>query len=135
MSGWQRSRAELDNLKKRAAKQREQEHWQIKKEMIESLLSLSDNFQAMVAHVPDELTDHAWAKGVLHISRQLEQLLLSYGVTPIKAMNHSFDPTRHEAVGHAKVKSTKTGKVIEVIQTGYTINNEVIRPAKVKVAM
>lgn len=135
MSGWQRSRAELDNLKKRAAKQREQEQWQIKKEMIESLLSLSDNFQAMVAHVPVELTDNAWTKGVLHISRQLEQLLLSYGVTPIKAMNHSFDPTIHEAVGHSKVKSTKAGKVIEVIQIGYTINNEVIRPAKVKVAM
>jgi molecular chaperone GrpE len=135
MSGWQRSRAELDNLKKRIAKQRTQEQQQIKKEMVESLLSLSDNFQAMVDHVPEELVDNAWTKGVLHISRQLEQLLDSYGVTPIKAMNHSFDPNVHEAVEHTKVKSKKTGKVIEVIQTGYTINNEVIRPAKVKVAM
>ncbi len=135
MSGWQRSRAELDNLKKRVAKQREQEQLQIKKEMVESLLSLSDNFQAIVAHVPDELTDNAWTKGVLHVSRQLEQLLVSYGVKPIKAMNHSFDPTIHEAVGQTKVKSKKPGKVVEVIQIGYTINNEVIRPAKVKVAM
>lgn len=131
--GWQRARAELANFRKRAASEQGYRDKQTRRQVIEDLMPLVDNFQAMTDQVPTELVDNSWTQGVLHIAKQLEQLLAQYNVEPIKADGVQFDPSLHEVIDSVKNKKFTSGHIIEVLQPGYTIGDEVIRPAKVKV--
>ena len=132
--GWQRARAELVNFRARVSIEQNHKDKQTRRRIIEDLMPLVDNFQAMSIHVPTELKNNSWTQGVLHVAKQLEQLLIQYDVAPIKADGAQFDPNLHEAVDSVKNKKFTSGHIIEVLQPGYTIDDEVIRPAKVKVA-
>lgn len=134
LSGWQRARAELDNFRKRIEHEQTTRRTQTQREIITPLLELADNFQTMIQHLPKELEDNAWAQGVTHVARRLEQLLNDYGVSPVGSVGHKFDPSQHEAVSHTKHKNTASGHIIEIIQVGYKMGDTVIRPAKVKVS-
>lgn len=134
LSGWQRERAELQNFRKRMQEQSVAGRRQALKAIIEPLLLVADNFQAMVKHVPQELTGNAWVTGVLHIARQVEQLLAAYNVKTIDAVDTPFDPTRHEAVEEVANTGKTSGHVIEIVAPGYQIEEEVVRPARVKIA-
>lgn len=134
LSGWQRARAELANFRTRISNEQGRKDKQTKRQIIQDLMPLVDNFQAMTDHVPPELADNAWTQGVLHIAKQLEQLLAQYNVEPIKADGAQFDPNLHEAISSVKNKKFTSGHIIEVLQPGYIMGNDVIRPAKVKVA-
>jgi molecular chaperone GrpE len=135
LAGWQRARAELENFKKNMQTQQSQLAQQQLHTMLEPILSLNDNFRAMVQHVPDELKDNAWAQGVLHIARQLEAILEQYNVQTIEKSGEMFNPQMHEAIENIKAADkNSSGKVIEVIQAGYMVEGRVIRPAKVRVA-
>jgi molecular chaperone GrpE len=134
LDGWQRARAELDNFRRRQEAHSEEDRLRVKKELARGLLSLADNFEAIVSHRPDNLLDNPWAEGVLHVARQLRQVLEDFEVKPIKAEGRPFDPAHHDAVGSVKQAKTAPGQVVEVVQSGYTFRGEVLRPAKVKVA-
>lgn len=134
LAGWQRARAELDNFRKRVNQEQSHQQLRLRQEVITPLLGLADTFQAMADHLPDDLTDHAWALGVVHVARQIKQILREYGVVPIAAIGDQFDPRKHEAVSKVKKLGTASGCVVEVLQTGYVLEDKVIRPAKVKVA-
>lgn len=134
LAGWLRARAELVNFRARVVNEQGQKDKQTKRQIIEDLMPLVDNFQAMTNHVPPELANNSWAQGVLHIAKQLEQLLAQYNVEPIKADGAQFDPNLHEAIDSVKNKKYTSGHIIEVLQPGYIMGDEIIRPAKVKVA-
>lgn len=134
LAGWQRATADLDNLKKRLSQERASQQQSVKREVFSSLLSLADNFQALANHIPDDLSENPWAQGVAHIARQFDQILSEHGVTVIQANDTEFDPNFHEAIEQIKNTKNKSGYVVEVVQTGYKIDQDVIRPAKVKVA-
>jgi molecular chaperone GrpE len=133
LDGWRRARAELDNYRKRAAEERRQDKARALREVISSLLSLADNFQAIVEHVPPTIAKESWTQGVLHVARQFDQLLSEYGVTPLGEANQDFDPLQHEAIGDIPASDGRPGKVAEVLQRGYMLGTKVIRPAKVKI--
>ena len=134
LEGWQRAKAELDNFKKQAVVDRVAERERVLADTLLPLLALADNFEAMAAHVPEEMADNAWAQGVVHVAKQLESLLSDYGVTEMAALKQTFDPHVHEAVDHVSGSTAKTGTNVEVVQTGYLLGDKVLRPAKVKVA-
>jgi len=134
LDGWQRARAELDNFRKRTQEEQSLRHVQAAQQAIEPLLELSYNFQAMIEHVPVELADHSWVQGVIHVARQLEDIIASYNVSPIEALNQPFDPQLHEAVEKVKHTKESSGQVVEVVRAGYVMGDRVIRPAQVKVA-
>jgi len=133
LAGWQRARAELENLRKRYEQERLTYSDRAKKEMIQPMLSLADNFEALAAHVPEDLAGNSWSQGVLHVSRQFRSLLAELGVEEINPAGADFDPALHEAVEQEKSK-IPTGKITEVLQLGYKINGLVVRPARVRVA-
>lgn len=135
LTGWQRERAELENLQKRLAQERVALKNQAEASVVRSLLGLADNFRAVVQHAPEHLQDNNWATGVIHVARQFEQLLAEYGVSKIEPANAEFDPTLHEAVETVTNKQLKSGIVVEVIQPGYKMGENIIRPAKVKVTL
>lgn len=133
LAGWQRARAELLNFKQRTAAAQSQERTRLTRDILEPLLTLADNFQAVAAHLPSELKDNAWAQGVVHVSRQLDQILQQYGLQPIAESNRPFDPAIHEAIEEVESPG-KAGRVVQVVQVGYQLGDTVLRPARVRVA-
>lgn len=134
LAGWQRARADLINLQQGLSRDRAAARAHAREEIFASLLPLADNFQSIINHVPEAVAGHSWTQGVLHVSRQLDKIMRDFGVTVIGVDGQAFDPTIHEAVAQEEKSGTKSGLVIEVIQSGYSIGDKVLRPAKVKVA-
>lgn len=134
LEGWQRARAELANIQKRLVDEQLSQRRNITKDVTQALLAVADNFQAIVQHVPEEINNHAWTEGVLHVARQLEGVLADFGVTIIEAKGQSFNPVLHEAIEQKKAKNVAPGTIIEVLQPGYKMNGDVLRPARVRVA-
>lgn len=132
LAGWQRSRAELSNLRTRLEQERQTQRQAITRDVVESFLGLADNFAAISNHAPSELKDHAWTQGVLHVARQFSTILESHGITPINPAGEQFDPHAHEAVGQVE-GAGQADQVVEVIQVGYRLGDQLLRPAKVKV--
>lgn len=134
LEGWQRARAEFANFRAQLQSREQHVSRQAQRQAIEPLLAIADNFRAIAAHVPKELTDNAWVQGVLHVSRQVEQLLTDLGVREIVAEHQLFDPTHHEAVEEVTDSSVPSGTVLAVVQPGYLLGEELLRPARVKVS-
>ncbi|HSX24912.1 MAG TPA: nucleotide exchange factor GrpE [Candidatus Andersenbacteria bacterium] len=131
LEGWQRARADLENLQKRMGTEREQQKNYLKRDIAEAFIPLADNFRSLIEHAPASDKD-PWVAGVVHIARQFEQTLADFGVEVIDKKDGEFDPDIHEAVEEVEEKG-KEGKIIEIVQPGYKIGDVTIRPAKVKV--
>src|SRR3989338_216799 len=121
LSGWQRAQADLDNYRRRVHQEQHQQNAQVKRRLIYDLMPLVDNFRAITVHLPADLHDNVWAQGVLHVARQLEQLLSQYDVVPINQLGQPFDPVLHEAVATIKDKAFTSGQIVEILQSGYKI--------------
>jgi molecular chaperone GrpE len=134
LAGWQRARAELKNYQQQLAQERLSLEVRLRRSLLETLLPVTDNFQAAAVHVPADFADHPWTQGVLHIARQLQQVLSDHNLKPIGAVGETFDPAQHEAITEDQATDQPSGTILEVLQTGYRLEETLIRPAKVKVA-
>lgn len=128
----QQERADAVNVRRRAEEDRSRMAEFYKTLIIRELLPAIDNLERALTHVPKELKDHDYVKGVQAVAKQFENSLRSLGVERIKTIGEHFDPHLHEAVhmddGHGKHEF-----VSDELQAGYKIGDEVIRPAGVKV--
>lgn len=132
-AGWQRAQADFVNFRKQSAEERAKISKNANSELIYELLPVLDNFQLAAKHVPENLESDNWVQGVRQIERQLESSLFSAGLTKIESIGQEFDPMIHEAV--EQVESEKpNGEITDEISSGYKYNDEVLRPAKVKVS-
>lgn len=134
LEGWQRERAEFDNFRKRMESEGEQRDLRARSRAAASLLTLADNFQAIVKHVPRELENHGWAQGVLHVARQVEALLQEHGIAPIAQTGVPFNPGLHEVIAQVKDEKIESGTVLEIVQPGYKLGDNVLKPARVKIS-
>ena len=134
LDGWQRARAELSNYKKRIERETSEATLRIKAEILSKYLVILDDLERALEERPSEGDFTAWADGIDLIYRKLSALLENEGVTRIEAMGELFDPTYHEALSHEENEDYQENHVIDVIQTGYKLGEQVIRPALVRVA-
>ena len=135
LNGWKRVKADYINLKKETDEQmKEIRGWMAKIYLI-PFLDILDNFDKAFAGLPENLKTDEWAKGVERIKKQLEDYLKTQGVIAMAAKREKFDPIKHEAVESVDPPAGggQSGMIAEEIQKGYLINDEVLRPAKVKV--
>ena len=132
--GWQRERAEFANYRKRIDRDREMERQNSKIDVIKKYLAVNDDFERAMKNIPQESVQAAWLEGLQLINQKLKTLLEGEGIAPIPAENKAFDPVMHEAISHEENPDFESGKIIEVVQKGYTIGDRVIRPALVRVA-
>ena len=79
-------------------------------------------------------SDPAFYKGVELIYRSLLDTLASLGVRPMDSKGKIFNPTYHEAVEHITDPRYRQEEIVEVLRVGFTMDDEVIRHAKVIVA-
>lgn len=128
----QRLQADFVNFRRRADDERSQLMDAAKVSILQKLLPAIDNIERALSHMPAELHDNQWAKGVTQVPKQLEGILNGLGVQKIAAMGEEFDPHLHEALSYDESGEGEE-KVIEVLQDGYMVNDQVLRPAMVKV--
>jgi molecular chaperone GrpE len=121
-NGWQRALADYQNLKRRVAQQQEEILFRANERIIEKLLDVLMNLQNVTGHVEDQ--------GLKMVLGQFENILKDEGLEEIKVEDSPFDPLTMEATD---VVPGEKGKVIEVAQKGYKLNEKLIRPARVKV--
>jgi len=119
-----RCRADLDNVIKRAAKEKEENVKYASEKLISRLLPVLDSL--------DQAAKHDDGTKVLY--QQLFEILASEGLKPIESIGQKFDPFRHEALFQVKKEDLEEDTVAEEIQKGYLFNSRVIRFSKVAVA-
>lgn len=127
----QRVQAEFINFKNRTEQERAQLSDFAKAQVVKDLLPVIDDLERALAHQPKELKDNKWAQGVLGVSNRLEKQLERLGICKLEALNQPFDPNLHDAVQVEGEGATQI--VSEVVQNGYTLGDQVIRHAVVKV--
>jgi molecular chaperone GrpE len=134
LDGWQRSRAEFANYKKRIERDQSQVYQAAAGNMIKRYLEIVDDLERALKNKPLEGEGAVWAQGIELIYRKFISMLESEGVKPMPAEGEMFDPNLHEAISQEDSPEHESGQVIGVIQQGYTIGDRVLRPALVRVA-
>lgn len=127
-----RERADATNIRRRHEEQITSLRNSVKSGVIEELLPIIDNFERAIKHVPDDLVDNDYIKGVNSIVKQFEKTLADIGVTKIPTIGHHFDPHLHEAVSMEEGKGDNE-IISEEIQSGFLLGDRVIRHAMVRV--
>jgi molecular chaperone GrpE len=133
LAGWQRAKADAINSRREAEETRIRQAGFATARLIEDLLPVLDSFQmARENSALWETAPENWRKGIEHIQNQLQTILKGHGLEEIKAEGEFFDPTLHDAAGMESVGTEKEdGTVWKVLQCGYQLGGQVIRPARV----
>ncbi|MCD4846557.1 MAG: nucleotide exchange factor GrpE [Candidatus Aegiribacteria sp.] len=130
-----RLQAEFDNYRKRQIREFKRLCAQGKKELIEELLAVLDNY-SRAEQLLDE-GDHPLkeiAEGLIRTSGQLTDILRQEGLHSLDVkVNDTFDPNYHEAMLAEEVADLDRDIILEVFQKGYMLGDELLRPARVKV--
>jgi molecular chaperone GrpE len=130
----QRERADATNLRRRHEEQVTNLKSVIKASVVRDMLPVIDNFERALKHVPAELTDSDYIKGVQGVVKQFEKTLADLGVERIATTDQPFDPRFHEAISMEDGEGVQE-VVSEELQAGYRLGDEVIRHAMVRVKM
>lgn len=131
----QRVQADFDNFRKRSEEQKKSLIEFATEDLIADILPVLDNFQRSANHIPDELKDNNWARGMQFVEKQLEDILIAHGLTRMEIkVGDKFDPQMQEAIICDKCEGFKPDQITEVVENGYMLSTKVLRPAKVKVA-
>jgi len=131
--GWQRCQADFTNYRRQVEEDRKKLLKMANGDLMLDILPVLDNFQLAAKHIPAELENNNWAQGVKQIEKQLETILESEGLTRIETIGAEFNPHIHEAIEHVSSDQPE-GIITEEISAGYKFDEEIIRPAKVKVS-
>jgi molecular chaperone GrpE len=126
-----RAEADLENQRKRGERLREDAQARVRRDLLVRFLEVNDNLERALAY-GDADPAHVLA-GVEATYRELARLLTREGVQQVEALDAPFDPLVHEAVGVVPVPGLADERVIAVERPGYTLNGELLRPARVVV--
>jgi len=129
-----RSQAEMENLKKRNRKEKEDYLKFANESLIKEMLPVLDNLATALSHSDNENNVHALKEGIRLTLKGLKDTLSKSGLEEVKALGEPFDPCFHEAVSEMDDPKAKPGTVIMELQKGYTLNARLIRPAMVVVS-
>ncbi len=127
-----RAVAEFDNYRKRTLKEKAELLLNGSEKAVCAFLPILDDFERAIADKTEDV--NAIKEGVLIIFNKFNKTLESLGVRKIETEGKDFDVDFHEAVAMVPgMGDDKKGKVIDCVQTGYQLNDKVIRHAKVAV--
>jgi molecular chaperone GrpE len=124
-----RAAAEVENTKKRLERRYADQAEEEKKRLLRAFLAVADNLERALVHSGDGLRD-----GVQLTYQELQRLLSLEGVEPLETIGQPFDPYYHEAVGTVAGDGNEE-TVVGERRKGYLYRGELLRPAKVEVAI
>ena len=125
-----RAMADLQNFKRRSEEEKAAFVKFANSELLKTILPILDNLDRSVTHLPDELKDNEWAKGMTHIHSDLLKTFEKLGIKKIPTVGEKLDLNKHEVL---MAGSGKKDIIIEEFEPGYTLQGETIKVAKVKV--
>ena len=134
LDGWQRSRAEFANYKKRVEREQAQLYQTTAGVIIKRYLDIVDDLERALNNRPQEGEGAVWAEGIDLIYRKFLSILETEGIKPMEAQGKQFDPNQHEALSSEDSDEYQSGQIIEVLKQGYSQGDRVLRPALVRVA-
>jgi molecular chaperone GrpE len=134
LDGWQRARAEFANARKRLERGRTEAYRNATVDFARRLLPALDDFERASDNVPEEIAADSWYDGLMLIQRKFETVLEDLQVERIEAVGQEFDPNFHEALTLKQKEDVESGMVIEELQVGYRIGDQIIRPSLVNVS-
>ncbi|MCL5097721.1 MAG: nucleotide exchange factor GrpE [Candidatus Omnitrophica bacterium] len=131
-----RRTAELDNFRKRAARERMDAVKYANEALLAKLIPVLDNLEMALVAADSAKTGsiESLKTGVSMIFTQIKNLLAEAGLEEIDATNQSFDPNWHEAVSQQESTEAASGQVIQQLRKGYKLRDRLLRPAGVVVA-
>ncbi|MGE5381772.1 MAG: nucleotide exchange factor GrpE [Methylocystaceae bacterium] len=129
-----RTRADLDNARKRWLKEREELTRYSSLPLIKRLLPIVDDFDRALEAAHESSDFPSLVKGVEMVERKLHDLLSEEGLVAIEALNCEYNPEKHEALMVEYTDEVEDNIIIEVMQKGYMLHDRVIKPSLVKVA-
>lgn len=132
-----RTTADLDNFKKRAAREREEAIRYANESLIKKLIPVLDNLDmalAAASQAQNGAANQSLQAGVAMIHQQLRNVLLESGLEEVDATGKTFDPNWHEAVSQQETDKAPEGQVVQQLRKGYKLRDRLIRPATVVVA-
>lgn len=129
-----RTVAEFENFKRRTQKEKAELIFNGSEKTVSAILPILDDMERAAANANKTDDIHALEEGWELIFKKLLKTLEGLGVKKIETQDKPFDVDFHEAIAMVpNVENDKKGKVIDCVQTGYTLNEKVIRHAKVAV--
>jgi molecular chaperone GrpE len=131
---WLRQVAELDNFKKRTARERDEGIRLANEALIKDLLPVVDNLERAVAHASGGGNGKPLVEGVEMVLRQFLDILTKHGAVQMLAVGQSFDPAKHEAMTQVESDEHEPNSIVEEHQKGYLFRDRLLRPALVSVA-
>lgn len=134
-----RAHAEMDNLRKRGAKEKEDMAKYAIQKFAGDVVNVADNFERAIMSVPagaaaEDTAFKSLLDGVSLTEREFLNVLERHGVRRISPQGEPFNPHQHQAVMEAQDPSVPAGTIVQVFQNGYVIEDRVLRPAMVVVA-
>lgn len=132
-AGWQRTQADFDNFRKRNQDEMEKRQNNARIQVIMDLLPVFDNFERAYKHIPESDKEKEWVQGIIAIEKQFHAILSQFGVEKYHVKGKKFDPQIADAMFYEH-SSKKEGVILEEIEPGYKIGEEIIRHARVKVS-
>ena len=127
----QRARAELDNFRRRTLEEREQQRRRSTIDVFRMILPLFDDLQMALQA---ETESSKLGDGLRIIADKFEKILKELSIERVEAVGCTFDPAWHEALFQVETTEHPEGEVLEEFERGYHLGEELIRPARVKVA-
>lgn len=128
-----RAAAELENVRKRAARDVENAHRFALESFGRELLAVVDSLEIGLA-AADNADADALREGSEATCKLLKTTLERFGISEVDPEGEPFDPEMHEAMSMMPSDTVEPGSVAQVIQKGYALNGRLLRPARVIVA-
>ena len=129
-----RLQAEVENIRKRSLKEKEEFTKYANAELINDFISILDEFQLAKDSAEKNHDPKLLFEGVNMITKHLDDILKNQGLSVINQTGVLFDHDKHDAVETVESNEHEDNTVVEILIKGYSINGKVIRPAMVKVS-
>jgi molecular chaperone GrpE len=131
---WVRTAADFDNYRKRSRREVDDARKGGREEILKDLLPVFDNLERAIASAQRATEPKAVADGLSMIVKQFVDVLGRGGITKVKTVGGSFDPSVHEAIQQVETDDHPPGTVVSEIQAGYMQGERLVRAAMVVVA-
>jgi molecular chaperone GrpE len=132
--GWQRARADLINERKELEKQKTEFLKFANADLILQVLPVIDSFEMAMKETMWTAADKNWQDGMLNVYNQLSAVLKDNNVESLNPEGELFDPNYHDSIEAVETENKdEDGRILEVMQKGYMMHGQIIRPARVRV--
>ena len=129
-----RAQAEMDNLRKRTARDVENAHKYALEKFVSELLPIMDSLELGISAAESAENIDDLREGMDLTIKMFNTAMDKFSVTAFDPQGEKFNPEQHEAVSMQEIEGAESGTVVTVMQKGYELNGRLVRPAMVVVA-